>query len=538
MALPANLVDKVQQLIAEGQKWFVPDCEQTIALMREAIALAQTAGLAAQEAKAQLLLARSFWALGNLEQGHTALDRTEDLAGQLKSARLYAELECARGRLHLSASEYGLALKAWTISLKKALSVKAFDIYADCCMGIGDVYFAHQQAGDALRWHEVGLDFARKVNDPEQLAESYLHVAADLNLLGEYQLVLALSKTGESIFQASQHKAWLADWYSYRGEAYWALAEYDSAKKWLHTAWEINRKTSYLWSQSLNLLNLGKVYVALSEYEQAHEYLTLALEKISSFGSFTLLLRVYSQLSELGRLRGDYKMAWEYRRQYHELAIQNAQQLAKDKLTNALDRRIRELDTQLMVLQTRQENLMLRQQSNANSELMQTLRSASLQDPLTGASNRRHLDQEMPILYQRCAEDGRALSVLMVDLDHFKKVNDTFGHAVGDDVIRSTAMILLQSCRGGDLVARFGGEEFVLLLPGATAATAAEVAERIRMKVAQFDWAQFDPNLQATCSIGVAELSGESGADILLQNADHALYRAKHLGRNRVEIYQ
>lgn len=538
MSILAAQSEQLAQLIAQGREWFVPDCAKTIELMLEAVALAQTLGDAEQEAYAQLLLARSYWALGNLPAGHAAIARLEILDRKVKSPRLNGDFELARGRLYFSASEYGPALKSWCNCLKIALNIAAVDLYIEACLGVGNVYFAHQQAGDALRWHEIALEFAQNTGDQELLTESYLHVAADLNTLGQFELVLSLSKKGEAAFYQTRHQSWLADWYSYRGEALLALGRLEESKHWLHQAWAINQQTTYLWSQSLNLLNLGKVYVALQAYTQAAEYLALAEHKIASFGSLTLLLRVYSQMAELGQLTQNHQMAWQNRRKYHELAIQNAQQLAKDKLNTALERRIRELDTQLMVLQTRQENVMLRQQSSADSELLQSLLHASLQDPLTGVGNRRLLDQEMPVLYQRCRDDQRPLSVLMVDLDHFKRVNDTFGHAVGDEVIRATAMILLQSCRGGDLIARFGGEEFVLLLPGAVGTTAVEVAERIRARVASYNWAQFHPLLQATCSIGVAELGDELSADEVLEHADQALYQAKKRGRNCVESSQ
>ncbi|WP_348946214.1 GGDEF domain-containing protein [Chitinibacter sp. FCG-7] len=532
-----DLQRKLDELLAEGVAWFVPDCARTVELMADAIRLAQQLQILDKEAQAQLLLARSHWALGNLADGHAAIARLLVLDAKIKSPRLSAELELTRGRLYFSGSEYGAALKSWISCLRKSLSIQAVDLYIEACLGVGNVYFAHQQAGDALRWHEIALEFALQVNDQDLLTESYLHTVADMNALGHYELVLALSHKGEAAFLNTRHPAWLADWYSYRGEAYLALNQLDAAKDWLYKAWEINRQTSYLWSQSLNLLNLGKVCVALQDYPQAAEFLELARHKIASIGALTLMLRVYSQLSELGQLMGDHEMAWKNRRKFHELAIQNAQQLAKDKLNTALERRIRELDTQLMVLQTRQENVMLRQQSSADSELLQTLRNASLQDPLTGIGNRRQLDQEMPVLFQRCREEQRALSVLMLDLDHFKVVNDTFGHAVGDEVIRVAATILLQTCRGGDLLARFGGEEFILLLPGAAASVAVEVAERIRARLQSYSWSDIHPQLQATCSIGVAELCGEIDCNELLQHADQALYRAKRDGRNRVESY-
>jgi diguanylate cyclase (GGDEF)-like protein len=530
-------LDKLEQLIVEGEKWFVPDCVRSIALMEQAIELARELRLPKQEGRALLLTARSHWALGNLEQGHLILDQADLLVPRLKQAQFEAAIANARAELCLAASDYAPALKQWTLCLKKALTVSAFDLYVEACLGVGNIFTAHHQHGDALHWHEVALEFAPHSQDPEQLVECYLHVAADLNYLAQYELTLALTKQSEPLFRKSRHKAWLADWYSYQGNAYLALGQLSEAQTCLLQAWEINQQFGYPWSQSLNLLALGKTYVQLQQFTAATEFLALAHTTIATFESHTLLLQVYEQLTELAKLQGNFQQAWENRRKYHELAIRHAQQLAKEKLTSALERRIRELDTQLMVLQTRQENVMLRQQTTANTELLQTLRSATLQDPLTGVSNRRHLDQEMPVLYQRCEEENRPLSVLMVDLDFFKQVNDKYGHAMGDQVICAAAMILLQSCRGGDMVARFGGEEFVLLLPGAAGSTAFEVAERIRMRFVQHKWHEIHPDLQVTCSIGVAELGDETSAAQLLAYADQALYRAKHQGRNRVELY-
>ncbi|WP_027469649.1 GGDEF domain-containing protein [Deefgea rivuli] len=534
-------IESISQLelwIKEARSWFVPDCAKTITILLPAIVLAKAQHETQQEIEALLLLALSYWALGQLADAHLALDRVETLKRISKDPRHAAEYDNARARLLLAASEYGPALKLWSSCLKKALSLQAFDLYVQACLGIGNIFTAHQQHGNALRWHETALEFARKVSDHELLAESFLHVAADLNHLGEYELTLVLSKQGEPVFLTSRHKAWLADWYSYRGDAHMALKQYHQAQGWLQAAWDLNQNLNYLWSQSINLMALGRVYMAQQRFVEAEHYLLLALKTILSFASNVLLLRVYNLLAELGQAKDDYKMAWENRHHYHRLAISDVQQMAKEKLTSALERRIKDLDTQLFVLQTRQENLLLRQKSSADSELLNTLRSASLQDPLTGLSNRRHLDQEMPLMYQRCIEEQRAFTTLMLDLDHFKSINDQFGHPIGDEVIRTIAAILLQSCRGGDLVARFGGEEFVLLLPGAMGSTAVEVSERIRKRIEEFNWVQFHAELKVTSSIGVAEQIDEPDAKTLLEHADQALYQAKHNGRNRVELYQ
>jgi len=125
------------------------------------------------------------------------------------------------------------------------------------------------------------------------------------------------------------------------------------------------------------------------------------------------------------------------------------------------------------------------------------------------------------------------MSVLMIDLDHFKRVNDRWGHASGDLVLVAIAQVLREELRGADLAVRFGGEEFLAILPGTDAAGALEVAERIRSRIQNARVAVDDGEIAMTASVGIATLRGEeSGAD-LVARADAALYRAKATGRNR-----
>ncbi|MGD8727168.1 MAG: diguanylate cyclase [Gemmatimonadales bacterium] len=157
-------------------------------------------------------------------------------------------------------------------------------------------------------------------------------------------------------------------------------------------------------------------------------------------------------------------------------------------------------------------------------------------DPLTGCLNRRALTEALRAEIERGRRYGLALSVLMIDLDHFKRVNDTRGHLVGDDVLQQLAEVLREQMRAVDEVARYGGEEFVIVLPETALPGAVSFAERVREAVAAHEFADADNPLSLTVSVGVATLtSGESGeVEELLARADAALYRAKQDGRNVV----
>lgn len=176
-----------------------------------------------------------------------------------------------------------------------------------------------------------------------------------------------------------------------------------------------------------------------------------------------------------------------------------------------------------------------RQLLRANRELKNneaTIRELMQTDPLTGVGNRRRLDETLAAEVERSQRHERLLCLLMVDVDHFKDVNDHHGHAMGDEVLKRLAMLLRECCRQSDLVARFGGEEFVVLLPDTSLESAVACAERIRQQL------ESQPLVgqvgRVTASFGVAMRAVDEDGGALLRRADQALYRSKKEGRNRV----
>jgi diguanylate cyclase (GGDEF)-like protein len=162
--------------------------------------------------------------------------------------------------------------------------------------------------------------------------------------------------------------------------------------------------------------------------------------------------------------------------------------------------------------------------------------SLSLSDPLTGLANRRQLDQDLALEVERAARYGRSLAVLMIDIDHFKQVNDTFGHGVGDAVLSEVARLLSEHARGGDTVYRYGGEEFAVLARESDINGAVIVAERLRAVVEDHYASSAPGDVSVTISIGVASVSDTvDAAQRVLEASDAALYDAKRSGRNRVE---
>jgi diguanylate cyclase (GGDEF)-like protein len=166
----------------------------------------------------------------------------------------------------------------------------------------------------------------------------------------------------------------------------------------------------------------------------------------------------------------------------------------------------------------------------------------NITDPLMAIHNRRYLERRLDEEVARASRYGLALSILMIDIDHFKNINDAFGHHAGDLVLTALGKLIADACRDSDIAARFGGEEIVIIAPNTTALAAVPLAERLRRAVesaALLPAGESSPGrpVRVTISIGVAEL-GEHARDVpgILASADKALYRAKNAGRNRVEF--
>lgn len=173
-----------------------------------------------------------------------------------------------------------------------------------------------------------------------------------------------------------------------------------------------------------------------------------------------------------------------------------------------------------------------------NYRLIEDLQKLASLDPLTGALNRRRLEDDATRLKARSIRTGEPLAIMMIDIDHFKSINDRFGHPVGDDVLRRLADIAQKSVRAEDYFARYGGEEFCMLLPATTEKDAQELAERLRAAYSNYKIELGKGSANITVSIGVAD-SATVGLEFsaLVAAADLALYQAKQNGRNRVVSY-
>jgi diguanylate cyclase (GGDEF)-like protein len=288
--------------------------------------------------------------------------------------------------------------------------------------------------------------------------------------------------------------------------------------------------------------NRAELMVRLGRHDDAIAILTDGLAGAQELYANSMVLDMHRQLYLAHKARGDFKEALDHHERYHALTREQLEQ-RNDAQSRLMMNRLELDQARFGAERSRMEAELQRvraEQMTAEAERLQDqareLRRYVLADPLTGLGNRRQVERELPRLLQHSARTGEPIAAAVLDLDHFKQVNDRHGHAVGDAVLTATADLFRARVRGGDLIARMGGEEFLIVFPQASHAWAREACERLRLAVQDHDWAQIAPGLAVTVSIGLCVRGAPVEAALLIEEADAALYRAKKEGRNRVVV--
>ena len=207
--------------------------------------------------------------------------------------------------------------------------------------------------------------------------------------------------------------------------------------------------------------------------------------------------------------------------------------LKKEELIDELNRAYSELQNLYQTLaEANQQKTLLLEELQAQKSVLERQNS---EDSLTGLYNRRFIDLQLSREFLRAQRYNRNLTVIMADLDHFKRINDDFGHQTGDLVLAAVSQMLKESCREVDFIARYGGEEFLLVLPETPSNGAIFVCERIRKAVEDHGWGELRSGLKVTISQGIAYNTKVESHLIMLHQADAKLYEAKRAGRNTVK---
>ena len=264
------------------------------------------------------------------------------------------------------------------------------------------------------------------------------------------------------------------------------------------------------------------------------------LAQATASGDKLMAARINLQLSEAYEAAGEPGQALQAYRAHHALEREFNSAVAQTRarlLSNMFELEASKLEAERARLEAalfRAQSAALEAEKRALQQKADELGRHAEQDALTGLWNRRHVDGRLPQLYAQLRREARIMCVALWDIDRFKSINDRFGHATGDKVLTQIAQLLSAGARSGDILARIGGEEFLMAFQDADLAAARSACERLREAVAAFDWGRMEPGLAVTISVGLTCNLGAQDFEAALAQADRLLYAAKQGGRNRM----
>jgi diguanylate cyclase (GGDEF)-like protein len=437
--------------------------------------------------------------LGNYPEAFAQLMRGVKICEQIGDIRYKAVLLHRIGNLHIRLEDYEKALayleESLTLSGKNGEDGWRGELLADLCA-------AHFHLGDLDNALRFGRESAKVYDE-----------AGD-----QYGVPIALNAVGQ---------------------VYLEMGEYEQARTHHLQALELCESISNFMETIQTLYHLGKLFQAQGQADTALDYLNQALEKASEMGAKHQVYRCHRELANMYQEIGDYKNALDQYKSFH-----NTKEAV---ITQQIEHRLQSLEVMHRLSEIQRDAEIYRlKSSNLENEIEERkktqakLEELAATDPLTGLLNRRHFFERFEEELDRAVRFDVPISVVMVDIDHFKRINDQHGHLVGDQVLIEIAKRINNSLRKIDTVCRYGGEEFAILLPGTDLSQAEQVAERVWRKVADTPIKRAGFEINVSVSLGVANKKQAESmtSNALIDHADQALYAAKKAGRNQVKIYQ
>lgn len=412
---------------------------------------------------------------------------------------------------------------------------------------IGIVYTRSGDVAAGLDYYRKSLALCADERDAIERGKTLNNIGINLKNLGDLAGAQAALDEARGVFVDLGLPLHEAATLNNTGLVLERLGDFTAAERTLREALELSEATGYRYGVAHASLGLGKLCLAQGRHDDARTWLESALETCQRHRLKPTEYEVHEALADLLERAGDPVGALAHFRQFHALEREVQSEAASDKLRAlkiqlelAAARREAELERERQESLTRTNaeldalNVSLTEANLKGTMLLDQLERQTYEDALTGIANRRRLDQRLHDEFALALRHDRPLAVVMADLDNFKTVNDRFSHAIGDAALRATAKVLSSLVRHTDLVARFGGEEFVIVLVETDAEAAVQVGEKLRQAIANHGWTSIHPGLSLTVSMGVCADTTVPTYDRMLALADRNLYTAKAAGRNRV----
>lgn len=525
---------------------FLNQMENVEGLCEQALALAAPQGIDAPldvcgAALALQTLGRVAMAHSKYEKALEYFQLSVNLFQQSGDVRQAALARSYFGVVFLSLGEYSRAAEILSQALRDAESVPDPSLAAEI---LNDLSYNYVLAGEpeiALEHLQRSLEVFRQTGDELRLSWALESMAQAHLLAGSQAEALACVQEALELVRRNNIRRDMARFSISAGEIYRAVGDVSAAMEMFQEGLDLARRYDLEGDECNALYLIAELCQAAGDYSRAQELLLEAAAIAERTGMKPQLRQCCRLLSTVYKNQGDFRSALAYHERFYQIdrEIFNAEN----------DTRLRSIQALYQVEAARKEAELYHLRAKAlQAEIEERRRTeailehAAKTDPLTDLLNRRAFFEVAEAAFQHARQAGKRLSIILIDVDHFKQVNDTFGHLVGDQALALIAGRLRNHLRSADQIARYGGEEFIILLEGVPLEGALNMAHRLLHAVSDSPIHARGKIVPVTVSLGVACLNPDAeekpeNLDQLVAQADAALYAAKDRGRNTVLAY-
>lgn len=551
---PSVQLTHIDQLNREAWELLRGGRGESLEKAEQALELALQGHYLKGEAEALRTIGAIHYTTGDFDQSFSTLSRGLELAREIGEKATARDCVNYSGAVYAALGELEKALEF--IEKTYWLSIEMAD-QAGVCFSLNNMGNMFDQLGrfdDGLSAKLEALDIALSTQDHQREAIVQGNLINSYINLGRYDEAIQTAQAQIERAEKEDRPDILVRARVNMGEALGKQKRYSEALEVLEIADKEIRALGVREGEVHCALNIAMVHLAQNHAAPALPVLLEALETAESLGVRELASKIHLQLSKSYTILEDFAPALKHYQTFHQIE----QALGAEQT----ERKLRVFGTQRELEKTKAEAEIERLRNVELKQALERLERADLeksalldalkvkteqleiqavQDALTKLYNRRYLEQKLASEFERAQASSLPLSVVIIDVDNFKQINDRFSHQTGDVVLQNVAALMQKNARQAsgnrppDIVARYGGEEFVLVLPQANLEAAIQVCERVRKAIEAFNWSQFNPDLKVTISLGLCSDISHSNHEKMLDAADAKLYVAKRSGKNQVQ---
>ena len=403
---------------------------------------------------------------------------------------------------------------------------------------LGYLYIRMEEHERALPFLEEGLELCEQNKNLEWHGDLLGNLCIAFYHLGDSENALKYGLESAEMYKTAQNHYGVPRAFNSVGQVYQEMGDYQQAATYFQTSLQLSEEIPHPSEIVESLYLLGKLKQSRGQPDEAIEYLSRALKKAKEIDLNQKVYRCHRFLAAEYQNIGEHEKAFFHFQRFH---------LTKEEVLNdRADQKLKSLEIAHQVSEAKKDAEIYRLKTAALQNEIEERKKAQTKleelaavDSLTGLLNRRRFFELAQEELARARHLRSSLSVIMLDIDHFKQVNDNYGHLAGDQVLIEVAKRISGSLRRVDIVCRYGGEEFAIILPETNLLLAEQVADRIWSKITSNPFKVGKSEIQVGVSLGVAYQDSEEEIfiDTLLDLADQALYKAKNAGRNQVKSY-